>query len=333
MHCWRLRPRCSRVRPLAQTPPRRDVRFEWDPNRRQLFLDVSFRDAIDSEILRKLTRGLPMTIVFTATLYRAGTRNALSTTAQTCKITWLVWDEAYLIEITRPPGGSRTDQTITPGGVLRRCLDATGLFVADSKQIPNALVQPPRDVALYLEAKVQVNPVSAELLQRIKRWVVETLWNGHRRSGRRAVQHFHRAFLAAHRQRRARAQLHHQERRAHRAPPKETMTSRVFPIALVLEGRPCLVIGSNAEAAHRAEALFQAGAMVTVLAEQPEADLLRLELGGRCTLERRAFVPSDLDDKWLAVLTDRRSRARPARVASRRRATRAFLGRRPTPGQ
>jgi hypothetical protein len=147
------------------------VRFEWDPSRRQLFLDVTFRDAIDSEILRKLTRGLPMTIVFTATLYRAGTRNALSTTAQTCKITWLVWDEAYLIEITRPPGGSRTDQTITPGGVLRRCLDATGLFVADSTQIPNALAQPPRDVALYLEAKVQVNPVSAELLQRIKRWV------------------------------------------------------------------------------------------------------------------------------------------------------------------
>jgi siroheme synthase-like protein len=79
--------------------------------------------------------------------------------------------------------------------------------------------------------------------------------------------------------------------------------TRVFPVALVLEGRPCLVIGSNTEAAQRAEALFQAGAVVTVVAEQPDAELLRPEHDGRFKLERRAFVPADLDDKWLAVLT------------------------------
>jgi hypothetical protein len=152
-------------------PPRRDVRFEWDSNRRELSVDVSFRDAIDANILRKLTRGLPTTFVFTATLYRAGTRNPLATTAQTCKVTWLVWDEIYLVEITQPPGRSRTDRSLTASGVVRRCLDASALFVADSRQIPGATAKPPRDVALYLEAKVQVNPVSAELLQRIKRWV------------------------------------------------------------------------------------------------------------------------------------------------------------------
>jgi len=151
--------------------PKRDVRFEWDADRRELSADVSFRDAIDSDILRKLTRGLPTTIVFTATLYRAGTRNPLSTTAQTCKVTWLVWDEIYLVEIAQPPGRSRTDKALTASGVVRRCLNAVGLFVADGKQIPGATAKPPRDVALYLEAKVQINPVSAELLQRIKRWV------------------------------------------------------------------------------------------------------------------------------------------------------------------
>jgi hypothetical protein len=151
--------------------PKRDVRFEWDPDRRELSVDVSFRDAIDSDILRKLTRGLPTTIVFTATLYRAGTRNPLSTTAQTCKVTWLVWDEIYLVEIAQPPGRSRTDKALTASGVVRRCLNAVGLFVAESKQVPGATSKPPRDLSLYLEAKVQINPVSAELLQRIKRWV------------------------------------------------------------------------------------------------------------------------------------------------------------------
>jgi hypothetical protein len=151
--------------------PKRDVRFEWDPNRRELSVDLSFRDAIDSDILRKLTRGLPTTIVFTATLYRAGTRNPLSTTAQTCKVTWLVWDEIYLVEITQPPARTRTEHRLTASAVVKRCLDASELFVADSKQIPGATAKPPRDVALYLEAKVQINPVSPELLQRIKRWV------------------------------------------------------------------------------------------------------------------------------------------------------------------
>jgi siroheme synthase-like protein len=81
------------------------------------------------------------------------------------------------------------------------------------------------------------------------------------------------------------------------------MTTRVFPVALVLEGRSCLVIGDGAEAVQRAEALFRAGALVTVVTEQPEPDLLRLERDGHCKLERRAFAPADLDGKWLAVLT------------------------------
>jgi hypothetical protein len=148
-----------------EAPPRREVRFDWDTPGRKLLLDVSFRDAIDSDILRKLTRGLPTTIVFTATLYRAGTRQALSTTAQSCKITWLVWEELYLIEIARPTGSKGpAGATSTAAGVLRRCAEATKLVAAAPAQIPVG-------AALYLEAKVQVNPVSAELLQRIKRWV------------------------------------------------------------------------------------------------------------------------------------------------------------------
>jgi hypothetical protein len=147
------------------------VRFEWDHARRQLFVSISFRDALDAAILNKLNRGLPMTIVFTATLYRGGTRNALSTTAQTCKVTWLVWEEVYLVEVTQPPGGTITKPAIGVDGILRRCAEATSLFVAETKQIPGAGSKPPKDIPLYLEAKVQVNPVSAEVLQRIKRWV------------------------------------------------------------------------------------------------------------------------------------------------------------------
>jgi siroheme synthase-like protein len=103
------------------------------------------------------------------------------------------------------------------------------------------------------------------------------------------------------------------------------MTTRVFPIALVLEGRPCLVIGSNRDAAQRAESLLSAGALVTLVTDRPdpEAETELLALADRITLERRAFAPEDLDGKWLAVLTTLDARSglteRVARAAELRR--------------
>jgi siroheme synthase (precorrin-2 oxidase/ferrochelatase) len=58
----------------------------------------------------------------------------------------------------------------------------------------------------------------------------------------------------------------------------------VFPVALKLEGRVCLVVGEGDEARARAAALEAAGANVR---------------------RAEAFRSDDLDGVWLAVLTDR----------------------------
>lgn len=146
----------------AESPPR-DVRFNWDTSRSAVYVAVSYRDVVDESIRRKLSRGLPTTIVFTAAVYRAGATEPVSTTAQTCKITWHVWDEVYLIEMTRP-GGTRSSAAITVDGVLRRCAEARQLIAGTRDEVPQG-------AALYMNAKVQVNPVSPEVLRKIKRWV------------------------------------------------------------------------------------------------------------------------------------------------------------------
>ena len=145
-------------------PPPRDVRFAWNQAKSLVYVSVSFRDVIDASIRKKLSRGLPTTIVLTATVYQAGSTEPLSTTAQTCKITWHVWDEIYLVEITRP-GGTRSSPAITVEGVLRRCAEARSLLAGTKDQIPVG-------ASVYMKAKVQVNPVSAEVLQKIKKWVL-----------------------------------------------------------------------------------------------------------------------------------------------------------------
>ena len=159
--CLSLGPKVA----LADEPPTppRTAAYEWDPLKKELFVSLTFRDGVDDEIQRKLSRGLPTTIVFTGTLYRRGGKSPVSTTVQTCKITWHVWDEAYRVEVTRPDG-SRTRWTTTLEGVLRRCAEVHRLLVATSKEVTFG-------TPVFLRARVVVNPVSAEILEKIKLWV------------------------------------------------------------------------------------------------------------------------------------------------------------------
>jgi hypothetical protein len=151
----------------AQAEPpvvQREAALEWDTDRSLLYLDMSFRDVVDANIRTKLSRGLPTTIVLAATIQRAGSNEPLSSTAQTCRVTWHVWEEAYHVEIIRP-GSSQVRWTTTLEGVLRRCAETRRLLAGDAGQVP-------RGVPLFAKGSIQINPVSPEVLQKLKRWVM-----------------------------------------------------------------------------------------------------------------------------------------------------------------
>jgi hypothetical protein len=148
----------------------REASFEWDTDRSLLYLNMGFRDVLDAAARSKLSRGLPTTIVLTATIQRAGSGEPLSTTAQTCRVTWHVWEEAYHVEIIRP-GSSQVRWTTTLEGVLRRCAEARRLLAGNATQIPQG-------VALYARGNIQINPVSPEVLQKLKLWVMRPSSNG-----------------------------------------------------------------------------------------------------------------------------------------------------------
>jgi len=154
------------ARAQAKPVSTRDVLFEWDAEAKLLYLSAAFRDVIDPELQAKLSRGLPTTIVLTAAIYRAGGSAAtpLSTTAHTCKVTWHVWEEAYRVEITRP-GSSQVRWTTTVEGVLRRCAEVRRLVAGNAQQVP-------MNTQLLCSAKVQVNPLSPEVMQKLKLWVL-----------------------------------------------------------------------------------------------------------------------------------------------------------------
>lgn len=160
------------ARAQAKPVQTRDALFEWDAEAKLLYLSIGFRDVIDSELQAKLSRGLPTTIVLTAAIYRTGggSTQPLSTTAHTCRVTWHVWEEAYRVEITRP-GGSQVRWTTTVEGVLRRCAEVRRLVAGNAQQIPVNTV-------IVCSAKVQVNPLSPEVLQKLKLWVLRPSGTG-----------------------------------------------------------------------------------------------------------------------------------------------------------
>jgi siroheme synthase-like protein len=96
---------------------------------------------------------------------------------------------------------------------------------------------------------------------------------------------------------------------------------RVLPVALMLEGRDCLVIGSADEAASRAQSLVDAGARVWVVGKSPGKALDELARRREIVLLRRAFLSRDLADKWLVVIADRDAKLalRVAKAAEARR--------------
>ena len=79
----------------------------------------------------------------------------------------------------------------------------------------------------------------------------------------------------------------------------------VFPVALRLDGRLCLVVGSGQDAVRRTRDLLEAGARVRLVAEEPGAPLRELVGNPALTLEERGFAEQDLDGVWLAVLAER----------------------------
>jgi hypothetical protein len=167
MACWLLSSLGRVASAQEASPPGgpREARFEWDASRRWLFVTLSFRDVADAAVLRKLTLGLPTTIILTGLLYAQGNEQPVASTLQNCKITWHVWEEMYRIEVNRPDQQAVLRHwSPTLNGVLRRCAQLERLLVAHSGQVPD-------ERSLVLRAKVLVNPVSPELLSKIQSWI------------------------------------------------------------------------------------------------------------------------------------------------------------------
>ncbi len=129
----------------------------------KVIASLNYRDVVDAEISKKLLSGLPTVIAMRAYVFREGKNEPIALAAKTCRIVYDLWDEVFRLQIAQP-GGSVNTIAVNTEGVLRNCAEARKIPL-----IERALLKD--NTKYFIAALVEVNPVSAEMLDRIKRWV------------------------------------------------------------------------------------------------------------------------------------------------------------------
>ncbi len=139
----------------------RQANYAWDKD--LLRASFSYRDLLsDSSLVTKLSSGLPMVIAVRAYVYREGEDAPVALAPRVCRVVYDLWDEVYRVHVSEPE--RERDQAAVLDGVLRLCGEARDLPV-----VRRGLLEPGK--AYFLGVVVDVNPVSPEMVEQMRRWM------------------------------------------------------------------------------------------------------------------------------------------------------------------
>jgi hypothetical protein len=141
--------------------PPRQANYAWDGD--LLRASFSYRDVLaDPALAKKLSSGLPMIIAMRAYVYREGQLAPIALATRVCRVVYDLWDEVYRVHLSEPE--RERDQAAVLDGVLRLCTEARDLPVVRRGLLLEG--EP-----YFLGVIVDVNPVSPEIVEQIRRWM------------------------------------------------------------------------------------------------------------------------------------------------------------------
>jgi len=81
-----------------------------------------------------------------------------------------------------------------------------------------------------------------------------------------------------------------------------TDIGRVLPVSLMVDGRPCLVVGGGTVATRKVRSLLDAGAQITVVSPDVSEDVASLAAAGSVRHIEREFEPGDIEGMFLVIV-------------------------------
>jgi hypothetical protein len=147
------------IDPATLTP--RHANFAWDGD--VLRATYSFSDVLTAAVKQKLSNGPSSTIAMRAYVFRVGDRRPVGGAAQTCVVSYDLWNEVYQVSFTNSAGTTQRP-VANLGGVERTCAHAQDLAVTTRTSLtPGA--------SYYLAVAADVNPVSEEVRAQLRQWM------------------------------------------------------------------------------------------------------------------------------------------------------------------
>jgi hypothetical protein len=128
-------------------------------------LSFSARDFLNADVRKKLDSGLPQRIVTRVYAYSERGERPIAVAATSCRVVYDLWEGVYRVEEqTETTDRARTDRDRT--AAVGACLEPRSLVVGDA-----AIFGAQAGKRVYFAVIVELNPLSADTVQRIRRWL------------------------------------------------------------------------------------------------------------------------------------------------------------------
>lgn len=122
-------------------------------------ISVSARDLVDARVRRELQSGIQKRVVVTVQSYRTGSPRPIATRSFTCRVTYDLWQRAY---VTRLGGETSNHQTVAE--VIEHCLDVRRMRVGRSADYRSLGGR-----QLYFAVRAEFDPISRSRCRQLLR--------------------------------------------------------------------------------------------------------------------------------------------------------------------
>lgn len=128
-------------------------------------VNFAVRDFVNKEVKSKLGSGLPQRIVTRVYAFPERGDRPIALTAASCRVVYDLWEAVYRVE-EQTPAIDRARTARDPVDALATCLEPKTLAIGDG-----AAFRKLAGKRVYFGVIIELNPLSADTVQRIRRWL------------------------------------------------------------------------------------------------------------------------------------------------------------------
>lgn len=138
-----------------------------------IYMNVSFPELFTKKLKKKIKSGFVQTIMVRVTLRDALTKERLVRTVWTCTLVYDLWEKRYLVRVADTVKSS-TYKVEKPKDAIKRSTTIHRIPLIDGKKIETSRYY-------YVGLRILYNPMSKQLIKKVKRWLKSPREGGHDR--------------------------------------------------------------------------------------------------------------------------------------------------------